>query len=173
MAKYEDFSGSLLRRKDEYGEYFTVKATGQSGMSYRGLTRFIGKTHHTAVSRWVERVQKAPLVQNDLPECFKPFAGKRLTLVQYYDPEGREILEDTFCAAVVKYFASEAPKDQRTVKATESDNLIRQVGMRQLIHLRTGWKPDVSPQDFEVKLTRHKQRLNTRIALRDVFRLFR
>lgn len=173
-SRYEDFSSSLLRQKDEFGEYFTVKATGHSGMSYSGLTRFVGKTYHKAVSRWVDRVRSATPGQNDLPECFKPFAGKRLTLGHYYDPEGREIVEDTFCAAVVKYFATEAPEKQKTEKAKQADNLIRQVGMRQLIHIRTGWKPNqesVEDEAFDAIFVRHKQRFDIRLALKDIFRV--
>lgn len=170
MTKAQDFSEYLLRRVDTHGEYFTVKATGHSGMSYRGLARFIGK-HHSAVGRWVNRVKESDLAQNDLPKCFKSFAGKSLTLDQYHDPEGREILVDLFCSAIITYFASEAPSDQRTEKAVQADKLIRQVGIRQLIHLRTGWKPAPNPDDFETAYIRQKQRLNTRVALKDIFRV--
>jgi hypothetical protein len=170
MTKAQDFSPYLLRHVDEHGEYFTVKSTGQSGMSHRGLGRFIGK-NHSIVTRWVQKVRDADPVLNNLPNCLKPFAGKNLTLVQYDDPTGRDILNDSFCGAMVKLFASEVPKRLQTSKAQAAEQLINSVGMRQIIHLKTGWKPQQVFEDFEVVHRLHKQRMVTRLALKDVFRV--
>lgn len=162
-----DFSPDLLRYVDGDGEYFTVKATGKSGMSHRGLARFTGK-HHTTIGEWVSKVREATLEDNQLPEPLKPFAGKRLTLVGYEDKEGRNILEDTFCSALIEYFAFHAPDRQKTEKARTAFRLIRDVGMRQLIHIKTGWK---SQEDFGHEYSEHKQRLKARISLKDEFRV--
>ncbi|MHC5609881.1 MAG: hypothetical protein ACYTXA_02290 [Nostoc sp.] len=77
------YSSEQLLRYDEDGiEYFTVKKTGLSGMSHGGLARFVGKDY-TAIIYWVERVEKADLVENNLPEYLKAFAGKDVKLVNY------------------------------------------------------------------------------------------
>lgn len=170
MSKHEDFSKSLLRHIDNLGEYFTVKATGQSGMSHRGLARFIDK-HHTTIMRWAEKVRNADPLKNDLPQPLKSFSGKNLTLGQYEDSQGRDILEDTFCAALTEYFAWWAPDADENHAAKNALGFIRDIGIRQFIHLKTGWSPVTSSVDFESEFTRHKQRLNTRIALKDVFRV--
>ncbi|UBF30037.1 hypothetical protein K9N68_38215 (plasmid) [Kovacikia minuta CCNUW1] len=167
VRKTIEFSQDLLQHIDNTGEYFTVKLTGKSGMSHRGLGRFIEK-HHSAIGRWVRRIENADPMQNDLPKPFKRFAGKRLTLAHYEDKEGRVILEDQFCSAVVEYFAWWAPEDQQTDEAKNKMELLRDIGMRKLIHLKTGWK---SQDDFEQEYTLHRQRYDARSSLKDVFRV--
>src|SRR4028118_32508 len=106
MSKGKDFSKYLLRRIEHDGEYFTVKKTGRSGMSLSGLGRFVGKSH-TAISYWVKKAKEADSINNSLPEPLKPFAGKSLTLEGYKDPQGRDILEDRFCSALVEYYGDD------------------------------------------------------------------
>ncbi|MEH2382786.1 MAG: hypothetical protein V7K27_28525 [Nostoc sp.] len=164
------YSSEQLLRCDEDGiEYFTVKKTGLSGMSHRGLARFVGKDH-TAIIYWVERVEKADLVENNLPEYLKAFAGKDVKLVNYKDPQGRSILEDRFCAALTEYFASDAQDAKNNLKAQQSRILIRDIGMRQLIHLKTGWYLQCNDEQFRKLLQEHEQRVKTRNLLKDKIR---
>ena len=72
-------------------------------MSQSGLARFVDKNRST-IWDWVTKVKKADLAGNQLPEPPKPFAGKPLILLGYTDPQGRDILEDVFCSALVKYY---------------------------------------------------------------------
>lgn len=163
----QDFSKYLLRRVDEDGaEYFTVKKTGQSGMSHRGLARFVGKTQGT-VSKLINKVRKSDPQNNDLPSCLKLFAGCSLTLPEYVDSIGRDILEDGFCAAVVKYYAkySQPRKPGGNLKAQQALQLIEHLGMRVFIHQKTGWKSQYySPvrDEFEQEFEAHKGRYTVR-----------
>lgn len=166
----EDFSRYLLRRVDEDGaEYFTVKRTGQSGMSHRGLARFVGVVQ-AHVSYLINKIRSAEPTNNDLTECLKPFAGKSLSLTNYFDPGGRDILEDLLCAAVVEYYANHyKPRRQGgNAKAKQAHKLIQGLGMRLFINQKTGWKPYSGSQsdNFEQELEVHKGRYSVRQILR-------
>lgn len=143
----DSFSDDLLRHTDESGssdsivgaEYFTVKATGQGGMSQSGLARFVGKNQST-ISRLIKQVQEADPMQNSLSEPLKPFAGQVLSLMQYTDPEGREVLEDGFCAAVIQHYACWSRDAKNNTQAKLALKLITHLGLRSLIHYKTGWE---------------------------------
>lgn len=118
-----------------------------------------------------------------MPECLKPFAGKNLTLPGYYDQQGRDILEDGFCAAVVEYYAkwSNSQNRKNRFKAEQAlqeiealgiqfiqdkaGELIQHIGMRVLIHQKTGWQPNYnssSYDNFNQVWDTHKKRLIVR-----------
>lgn len=169
MTKSKDFSKDLLRRVEDDGEYFTVKSTGRSGMSQRGLARFVGK-HPSSIWDWVNKVRKADPLGNQLPEPLKPFAGMPLTLLGYTDPQGRDILEDRFCSALVEYFAWWAHDAESNIQAKRAFGLIRELGMRLFIHQKTGWKSISDSDDFERLLQSHEQRVTARNILKDELR---
>jgi len=166
-------SNDLLRHVDsDAAEYFTVKATGQSGMSHSGLARFIG-VRTKAVWRWVTVVRQADVSNNSLPECLKPFAGYDLTLSGYSDPEGRDILADGFCAALIEYYASYSKQvnKESQAKAQQTLDLIKHLGMRIFIHKKTGWQSSYSSSssvedNFELEVEAHRVRLSIRQILR-------
>lgn len=166
-------SKDLLRHVDPDGaEYFTVKATGQSGMTHSGLARFVG-VQQSRISKWVRRVQKADIAENSLPKCLKPFAGCSLVLTDYFDSEGRNILTDGFCAAMIEYYASYSKQvnKESQAKAQQTLDLIQHLGMRLFIHKKTGWKSSYhsssSVEDnFEKELETHRVRLSIRQILR-------
>lgn len=169
MSKSKDFSKDLLRHVEHDGEYFTVKSTGRSGMSQRGLARFTGKNRNS-VREWVNKVRKSDPASNQLPEPLKPFAGKLLTLAGYDDPQKRDILEDRFCSALVEYFAFWAHDAATNFTAKARFGLIRDLGMRLFIHTKTGWHPDCSPEAFEQLLESYEQRSTARTILKDELR---
>ncbi|HEY9799210.1 MAG TPA: hypothetical protein V6D25_02540 [Leptolyngbyaceae cyanobacterium] len=166
-------SKDLLRHVDPDGaEYFTVKATGQSGMSQAGLARFVGVSD-SKISRWVRRVQEADIAENSLPKCLKPFAGCSLVLTDYFDSEGRNILTDGFCAAIIEYYASYSKQvnKESQAKAQQTLDWIQHLGMRLFIHKKTGWKSNYSSSssvedNFEKELETHRLRLSVRQILR-------
>lgn len=167
----QNFSKDLLRGVDEDGaEYFTVKSTGQSGMSHNGLGRFVGK-NQTSISKLIKKVRASDFQDNHLSPCLKPFAGMRLTLVGYSDEEGRDIVEDGFCAAVVEYYAkwSKPRQPGGNIKAQQALTLIQHLGMRVFIHQKTGWKANSAspiPNDFEQEFAVHKERFTVRQILK-------
>lgn len=167
----QDFSKYLLRGVDQDGaEYFTVKITGQSGMSHRGLASFVGFTQ-TTVSKLIKKVRSSEPENNRLHPCLKPFAGRSLTLPGYTDGQGRDIVEDGFCAAVVKYYAKYSKPRQpgANLKAQQALQFIEHLGMRVYIHQKTGWKSQNGSSirdEFEQEFEAHKGRLTVRQILK-------
>lgn len=169
----DSYSNDLLRYVDADGaEYFTVKATGQSGMSQSGLARFLNVAR-ISVQKWVRKVQQANPSDNSLPQCLKLFAGCDLILSGYFDIEGRTILADGFCAALIEYYASYSKQvnKENKVKAQKTLALIKYLGMTLFIHKKTGWKsghrPSPSVDDFfEQEIETHRVRLSVRQILK-------
>jgi hypothetical protein len=165
------FSKYLLRHIDEDGaEYFTVIATGRSGMSHNGLARFLD-LNQVSISTLVRKVRKANPTNNKLPECLKPFAGLSLTLRGYSDQQGRDILDDGFCAAVVEYYAqwSKVINQESKIKAKQALSMIQHLGMRLFIHKKTGWQPNYKrskSDEFELEFAAHNERLTVREILK-------
>jgi len=105
-------SGDFIKVVEDGIEYYTERLSGRSGMSYRGLARFVGKAHPSIVY-WVQKIRSSDPVNNDLPECLKSFTGIALSVVNSSDLGGSEILPDVFCSALISYYACfAAPKDQ-------------------------------------------------------------
>jgi hypothetical protein len=64
-----------------------------------------------------------------------------LILKDYTDPQGRDILEDRFCSALVEYYAGYANDAEANMIAKARLALIRDLGMR-LFNTKTGWHPN-------------------------------
>jgi len=150
VDKQSSLSKELLHSVDEDGaEYFTIKTTGQSGMSQSGLAKFVGTTP-AAISRLISKVRLSDPTVNNLPSCLKPFAGMSLTLAEYSDGQGRVIVEDGFCAAVVEYYAiwSKSKQPRGNIKAQQALTLIQHLGMRVFIHEKTSWNKPATESTF-------------------------
>ena len=65
---------NLIRTENSGVEYFTVEETGESGMSQRGLARWLGIPESTLRSL-LTKVQEAEVRGEKLPNSLKPFAG--------------------------------------------------------------------------------------------------
>ncbi|MBP0018683.1 MAG: hypothetical protein J7647_14200 [Cyanobacteria bacterium SBLK] len=73
----------VLRYIDDDGvEYFTIKATGKSGMSYRGLARFVGVSQPTihGLIKKLKNTSPEGKKFSQLPDCLKPFVERELVL---------------------------------------------------------------------------------------------
>lgn len=59
----------------------------------------------------------------------------------YFDLEKRNILSDSFCIAIIKYYASYSKQANKESQAKAQQTLysITQIGMRIFIHEKTGW----------------------------------
>lgn len=135
----------FLRHVEGDAEYYTDRQSGVSGMSQSGLAQYVGKSHQS-LNYWVRKVKASDPASNKLSEPLKPFAGQVLSLANKTDSEGADVLPDTFCSAMVLYYACfAAPKDQ-TDEAKMSLVMTSAIGMRAHIQQKTGWKPDVAEE---------------------------
>lgn len=122
----------VLRFVEDGVEYFTIVATGESGMSQRGLARSCGKDE-----KQIRRLL-ADLRTNNAPKRLKCYESKDLTLTHGYRKKGGNtiIYKADFCSDVITHYAflgSESAQD--IVAATNK------IGLTSFIQGKTKWLP--------------------------------
>ena len=94
---------NILRYEENDIEFFTIQATGESGISHSGLAILCGVSKQSITN----------LLQNlstkQAPKRLKVFTDKDLHLSTNFRKQGGEvkILRADFCAAVIKHYALE------------------------------------------------------------------
>lgn len=128
MANNDD--NAIVRVERDGVEYFTVKATGESGMSQTGLARACGKSRQALIKLEKDLVTKAP------SKWLKPFVGKDLTLVTNCVKNGGLVLvySSNFCSATIKHYAYLGSE-----KAQDFDSALGTIGLTSYIQSQTGW----------------------------------
>ena len=95
---------SIIKSEENGIEFYTIAATGESGMSQSGLAILCGVARQTLQSMLKTLAEKAP------SETLKPWLGKSLTLAESgiidRKPVGKlNIYAADFCAAVIQHYA--------------------------------------------------------------------
>jgi hypothetical protein len=124
---------NILRHEENGIELFTLIATGESGMSQRGLARASGKDE-----KQIRRLV-ASLRTNKVHRRLKRFAGMDLTLRTDAKKNGKKVIVYTseFCFAVIKHYAMEGSEiAEMTLDA------IGEIGLTSYIQGKTGWLPE-------------------------------
>jgi DNA-binding XRE family transcriptional regulator len=128
-------------KKEENGiEFYTVDLTGQSGMSQSGLAILAG------VSQQALSVLEKTLTNKAPSESLSSFVDKPLTLtienvtVNGKDPGNLTIYKASYCAAVLKHYASE-PRSNPV--AINSSLKFMEMGINGWIQVITGWNERV------------------------------
>jgi predicted transcriptional regulator len=97
----------IIRVVEDGVEFFTMTATGESGMSQSGLARLCGVSSQ-AVNKLIDSV-----VTSCAPEFLKPLESKTLTLVTSVNQfKNATILKDEVCVTILEWygFESRSPK---------------------------------------------------------------
>lgn len=101
----------IIRAVEDGVEFFTVEATGESGMSQAGLARLCGVTRQ-AIDKLINSVSTS-----DCPDFLKPLQGKELTVTtsvgQY---KNATIIKDEVCATVLEWYAFESQRPNDTAR---------------------------------------------------------
>lgn len=130
----------FIRTEQNGIEYFTIVATGVSGMSQRGLARACGKAD-TTIQDLVNTLQcKSP------SKWLKPFVGKALDLQCEMTKNGKIIkpYRSDFCAAVVKHYAYKGVEI-----AQDFDSALGAIGLESYIQGVTKWLPKSHQSSLE------------------------
>ena len=130
-----------LIKKEENGiEFYTVDLTGQSGMSQSGLAILAGVSQQALSSLEKTLTSRAP------SEPLEVFVGKPLTLtienvtINGKNPGNLTIYKASYCAAVLKHYASEPRSNPIAIKTSLR---FMEMGITGWIQDITGWKTRV------------------------------
>jgi hypothetical protein len=132
---------SILRVVQDGVEFYTVIATGESGMSESGLGRLCGITQQ-GISNLLESITTSKAQG----ECLQPFLGKSFSLQARVKISGKsvtiEMISDDLCAAIIEYYAFES--SYKTEKALYSSRKFMAIGITKWIQDVTGWNPQLA-----------------------------
>ena len=123
----------IIRAVEDGVEFFTVEATGESGMSQAGLARLCGVTRQ-AIDKLINS-----LSTSDCPAFLKPLQGKELTVTTSVKQfKNATIVKDEVCAIVLEWYAFESQRPNDT--ARYSYRRFAKFGVRSWIQTITGWQ---------------------------------
>ena len=130
---------SILRYESKGIEFFTVQATGESGISHSGLALLCGVSHWT-INDLVKNLEGKQATKR-----LKAFVGKDLHLEGVYKKKGGsvKILRADFCAAVIKHYALEG----REIAEQSMDKFMT-LGINTWIQSITGWQIEPQPNNY-------------------------
>ena len=156
----------ILRHESNGIEFFTVQATGESGISYSGLAVLCG-VNQSSITRLITKLEGLTScvrpeekdlessnhngfnpMRNKGVERLKAFIGKDLHLEGAYKKKGGEvkILKAEFCAATIKHYALEG----REIAELSMDKFMT-LGINSWIQSITGWQ--IEPEPIPVNAT--------------------
>ena len=153
----------ILRRETEGIEFFTVQATGESGISHSGLAILCGVNQST-ITRLVSKLEAITSCSESLEKYLKhadnrgfdpmrdkalkrlkAFIGKPLHLEGDFKKNGGivKVLRADFCAATIKHYALEG----REIAEQSMDKFMT-LGINTWIQAITGWHtaPTIKPE---------------------------
>lgn len=125
---------SLLRKREKGVEFFTVEATGESGMSRSGLARLCG-VQESSIRELLDNLVRGKVTS----ESLKPLIGKEIQFEAKAAYKNAVIIRDEICAGVIEYYALDARKT--TEEAKFALRKLTRMGIRSWIQGITGWFP--------------------------------
>jgi hypothetical protein len=151
----------VIRQEREGVEYFSLEATGESGMSLSGLARLCG-VEQKAIHKLLSSLKSVRIKQ--LPESLKPFAEKEIQFWANVASQNTVIIRDEVCAAVIEYYAFDSHSS--TPSALKVYRSFASRGVRAWIQSITGWKRQPSEPMNPVQLPPSLLKLVARIERR-------
>lgn len=123
----------VIRREESGVEYFTVQATGESGLSISGIARLCGVYQSTITRLTQDLMHKAP------SKWLEPFVSKDLYLMQSYVKKGGsvKIVKAKVVGAIIRHYAIE----RKLETAILALSMFSDAGITIFIQKMTGWQP--------------------------------
>ncbi|MGB3207891.1 MAG: hypothetical protein WBB28_23145 [Crinalium sp.] len=143
---------NIIRQELDGAEFFTVEATGESGMSYSGLAILCG-LHKDTISSLLQN-----LSLGKAPKRLQYLLDKDLHLSEKFIKRGGKvkILRSNVCAAIIKHYAFEGHE-----KAEFALDRFNSSGIETWIQNITGWKHQELQPQTELGITNTLSLLNT------------
>jgi hypothetical protein len=141
---------SILRVVQDGVEFFTVEATGVSGMSETSLSRLVGIAHQS-VHDLIQNISAG----RSRSKCFKPFAGRAFIQQAHVEINGKRIpiniVSSQICSVIINYYAFIS--DSKTETAYYSSLKFAEIGIERWIQGITGWRPPIATGAKPIDLT--------------------
>lgn len=154
---------SLVPAFDDDGKetgYYTREPDGISGMTISALSEFCGLAagSTSAISNLLKQIEQSSPETNTLSEALKPLSGKTLKL-ETNDLQGRLIVPDEVCQAVIEYYAFESRDYAGRNVAIANYRAIARAGIRVFIWTKTGFYPEALRPSLKSNTTVYIERL--------------
>jgi hypothetical protein len=164
---------NITRVERDGVEFFTINATGESGMSESGLARLCGVARQTVselLQNWIAGKTcpecLKPLIDKDFgsqaritgktpSECLKPFADKDFRSQAKLQAQGLNhvtVVKAEVCAAVIEYYAFESR--YKTKEALFAFRKFATMGIQSWIQEITGWHQSAPEPEQKVSSRR-------------------
>jgi hypothetical protein len=129
---------NITRVERDGVEFFTINATGESGMSESGLARLCGVARQT-----VSELLQNWIAGKTRPECLKLFTDKDFRSQVRLQAQGLNhatVVRSEVCAAVIEYYAFESKR--KTKEALFAFRKFAAMGIQTWIQGITGWQTE-------------------------------
>jgi hypothetical protein len=129
---------NITRVERDGVEFFTINATGESGMSESGLARLCGVAQQT-----VNELLQNWITGKTRPECLKLFTDKDFRSQVRLQAQGLNhatVVGSEVCAAVIEYYAFESKR--KTKEALFAFRKFARMGIQTWIQEITGWQTE-------------------------------
>lgn len=135
---------AVIRKEENGVEFFTVEATGESGMSRSGLARLCGVDESS-----IRGILKNLVRGKVRAESLEAILGKELEFGDNIGYKNAVIIRDEICSGIIEYYALDAQSP--TAEAKFALRKFLRIGIRSWIQGVTGWNQlPVQQQDTEV-----------------------
>ena len=126
----------FIKTEQDGVEFYTIAATGESGMSLTGLVRLCGLQETRRVSELLERTQNS-VCGESLPDSLKAIHSKPFEFAVRGDKNAR-IVKAEPCASIIEYYAFDAKNP--TEKAKFAFRKFATSGINVWIQRINGWR---------------------------------
>ncbi|MCT7953567.1 hypothetical protein NG798_27605 [Ancylothrix sp. C2] len=135
-------NNSIIRLEQDGVEFFTISATGESGMSQSGLARLCG-VKESAIRQLLKSVRTS-----SCPKSLKCLQGKDFLLAgDVAEYKNVTIINDETCAVLLEWYAFDSQRTNQT--ALYSYRKFAHIGVRSWIQSITDWhQPSINQQPY-------------------------
>ena len=123
---------AVIHKEEDGVQFFTLEATGESGMSRSGLARLCG-VQESSIRELLDNLGRGKATSKSLESLL----GKKIQFEGNVAYKNAVIIRDEICAGIIEYYALDARKTTEEAKFALRKFLRK--GIKVWIHGITGW----------------------------------